>query len=207
MHISLWTFISGSFCNYTWDTYLCWPPTPSNTIVKQPCPPHSGLNVTSKCELNGKIAYVNLWTVQLLQQQLGNLHQFSSERTSERNKAIQIQIFNSTSLKPAYQCVILLCASFICLNKTIWRKKWKDFLIFLMLASTQKEADNTKKKHQILTYGDVCFDTKWALQSAFSTVPYILSVVYSLLKSNKNKESISLLASYIYIRWYECMQQ
>lgn len=73
-----------------------------------------------------------------------------------------------------------------------------------MLVRTQKEADNTEKKHQILTYGDVCF--KWALESAFSIVPYILSVVYSLLKSNKNKESISLLASYIYIR-YVCMQQ
>lgn len=39
------------YCNYTWDSYLCWPPTQANTIIRQPCPPINGIDVTSKYDI------------------------------------------------------------------------------------------------------------------------------------------------------------
>ncbi|KAE9418841.1 hypothetical protein Angca_004406 [Angiostrongylus cantonensis] len=46
------------WCNATYDTVLCWPPTPANTSVVLPCPPLKGLdptrNITKKCHWSGK---------------------------------------------------------------------------------------------------------------------------------------------------------
>jgi len=32
----------GPYCNATWDKFKCWPATPANTTVIQPCPPIFG---------------------------------------------------------------------------------------------------------------------------------------------------------------------
>ena len=29
---------TGVYCNASWDGFRCWPPTPANTTVVQPCP-------------------------------------------------------------------------------------------------------------------------------------------------------------------------
>ncbi|KAJ1363792.1 Calcitonin receptor-like protein 1 [Parelaphostrongylus tenuis] len=46
------------WCNATYDTVLCWPPTPANTSIVLPCPPLKGLdptrNITKKCHWSGK---------------------------------------------------------------------------------------------------------------------------------------------------------
>ncbi|EYC09314.1 hypothetical protein Y032_0061g3275 [Ancylostoma ceylanicum] len=34
------------WCNATYDTVLCWPPTPANTSIVLPCPPLKGLDPT-----------------------------------------------------------------------------------------------------------------------------------------------------------------
>ncbi|XGW13916.1 hypothetical protein V3C99_000306 [Haemonchus contortus] len=45
------------WCNATYDTVLCWPPTPANTSIVLPCPPLKGLdptrNITKKCHWTG----------------------------------------------------------------------------------------------------------------------------------------------------------
>ncbi|CAJ0581104.1 unnamed protein product, partial [Mesorhabditis spiculigera] len=50
-HLGLW-------CNATWDTVLCWPPTPANTSVTLQCPPLKGLdakkNITKECHHSGR---------------------------------------------------------------------------------------------------------------------------------------------------------
>ncbi|CAJ0942019.1 unnamed protein product, partial [Mesorhabditis belari] len=48
----------GLWCNATWDTVLCWPPTPANTSVTLPCPPLKGLdpnkNITKACHWSSR---------------------------------------------------------------------------------------------------------------------------------------------------------
>ncbi|XP_031635133.1 PDF receptor isoform X2 [Contarinia nasturtii] len=39
--------ISGLYCNFTFDGFLCWPPTLANATVQQQCPQCNGLDVTS----------------------------------------------------------------------------------------------------------------------------------------------------------------
>jgi len=36
-YISL-TFWTGLYCNWTWDTLLCWPPTPAGVLARMNCP-------------------------------------------------------------------------------------------------------------------------------------------------------------------------
>uniref|UniRef100_A0A0K0DA02 Calcitonin receptor-like protein 1 n=1 Tax=Angiostrongylus cantonensis TaxID=6313 RepID=A0A0K0DA02_ANGCA len=59
------------WCNATYDTVLCWPPTPANTSVVLPCPPLKGLdptrNIVKSCDRYGRWAgksegvYENPW--------------------------------------------------------------------------------------------------------------------------------------------------
>ncbi|KJH41355.1 hormone receptor domain protein [Dictyocaulus viviparus] len=59
------------WCNATYDTVLCWPPTPANTSVVLPCPPLKGLDPTRQivksCDRYGRWAgktegvYENPW--------------------------------------------------------------------------------------------------------------------------------------------------
>lgn len=36
------------YCNWTWDTILCWPPTEAGKTVTQKCPHGHGIDSTSK---------------------------------------------------------------------------------------------------------------------------------------------------------------
>ncbi|XGW13915.1 hypothetical protein V3C99_000306 [Haemonchus contortus] len=59
------------WCNATYDTVLCWPPTPANTSIVLPCPPLKGLDptrhVVKSCDRFGRWAgktegvYENPW--------------------------------------------------------------------------------------------------------------------------------------------------
>ncbi|KAK5973484.1 Pigment dispersing factor receptor c [Trichostrongylus colubriformis] len=59
------------WCNATYDTVLCWPPTPANTSIVLPCPPLKGLDptrhVVKSCDRYGRWAgksegvYENPW--------------------------------------------------------------------------------------------------------------------------------------------------
>ncbi|GAB0093914.1 GPCR, family 2, extracellular hormone receptor domain [Sergentomyia squamirostris] len=42
--------VTPSYCNWTWDSVLCWPPTPSGTIIRQRCPYRHGLDPTKYAE-------------------------------------------------------------------------------------------------------------------------------------------------------------
>uniref|UniRef100_A0A1A9W8S2 G-protein coupled receptors family 2 profile 2 domain-containing protein n=1 Tax=Glossina brevipalpis TaxID=37001 RepID=A0A1A9W8S2_9MUSC len=49
----------GAFCNWAWDRFLCWPPTPAGVLARMHCP--SGWHgidtrkfANRKCELNGQ---------------------------------------------------------------------------------------------------------------------------------------------------------
>lgn len=56
--------ISGPFCNATWDTITCWPPTPPGFIVRQLCPPIFGAidaYVYKSCQSDGQWATPELW--------------------------------------------------------------------------------------------------------------------------------------------------
>ncbi|XP_069965643.1 PDF receptor isoform X1 [Bactrocera oleae] len=49
---------NGVFCNWTWDLFLCWPPTPAGVLARMHCPPVGhGIDTTKfanrKCELDG----------------------------------------------------------------------------------------------------------------------------------------------------------
>ncbi|KAH8420366.1 hypothetical protein KR009_009648 [Drosophila setifemur] len=49
----------GNYCNWTWDTLLCWPPTPAGAVVRMNCPPgFHGVDTRKmanrRCELDGK---------------------------------------------------------------------------------------------------------------------------------------------------------
>ncbi|XP_053952195.1 PDF receptor isoform X2 [Anastrepha ludens] len=49
---------NGIFCNWTWDLFLCWPPTPAGVLARMHCPPVGhGIDTTKfanrKCELDG----------------------------------------------------------------------------------------------------------------------------------------------------------
>ncbi|MBL0690281.1 MAG: hypothetical protein JJV96_00910 [Alphaproteobacteria bacterium] len=41
-------YISGVYCNATFDSILCWPVIPANSTTKLPCPPLRGLDTSSK---------------------------------------------------------------------------------------------------------------------------------------------------------------
>lgn len=41
------------FCNATWDTVLCWPPTLRGSDTKMECPGQSGIYVTKYCGIDG----------------------------------------------------------------------------------------------------------------------------------------------------------
>ena len=57
--------ISGLYCNATWDTITCWPPTRAGHVAVQPCPPIFGADfdksVYKKCGADGKWAIVEFW--------------------------------------------------------------------------------------------------------------------------------------------------
>lgn len=40
--------VSDVFCNWTWDSVLCWPPTRAATTASQKCPKDRGIDPTSK---------------------------------------------------------------------------------------------------------------------------------------------------------------
>ncbi|XP_055701921.1 PDF receptor [Phlebotomus papatasi] len=42
--------VTASYCNWTWDSVLCWPPTPAGTIIRQRCPFRHGLDPTRYAE-------------------------------------------------------------------------------------------------------------------------------------------------------------
>ncbi|XP_067635606.1 PDF receptor isoform X2 [Eurosta solidaginis] len=49
---------NGIFCNWTWDQFLCWPPTPAGVLARMHCPPVGhGIDTSKfanrKCELDG----------------------------------------------------------------------------------------------------------------------------------------------------------
>ncbi|XP_058061895.1 PDF receptor [Anopheles bellator] len=38
------------YCNWTWDSILCWPPTPANLTIRQRCPPAHGIDTSKFAE-------------------------------------------------------------------------------------------------------------------------------------------------------------
>uniref|UniRef100_A0A1B0CAE2 G-protein coupled receptors family 2 profile 1 domain-containing protein n=2 Tax=Lutzomyia longipalpis TaxID=7200 RepID=A0A1B0CAE2_LUTLO len=42
--------LTASYCNWTWDSVLCWPPTPAGAIIRQRCPFRHGLDPTRYAE-------------------------------------------------------------------------------------------------------------------------------------------------------------
>ncbi|XP_058455071.1 PDF receptor isoform X2 [Malaya genurostris] len=46
------------YCNWTWDTILCWPPTPASSIIRQRCPPAHGIDTSKfaerRCSADGR---------------------------------------------------------------------------------------------------------------------------------------------------------
>lgn len=39
----------GIYCNWTWDTLLCWPPTPAGVLARMNCPGgYHGVDTRSK---------------------------------------------------------------------------------------------------------------------------------------------------------------
>ncbi|XP_059607496.1 PDF receptor [Phlebotomus argentipes] len=50
--------VTASYCNWTWDSVLCWPPTPAGTIVRQKCPLRHGLDPSRyaerRCSVRGE---------------------------------------------------------------------------------------------------------------------------------------------------------
>lgn len=136
-------FISGSYCNSTWDTFLCWPPTPANTIVKQPCPSANGLDVSSKYKTDCQFYSCKQYTLKFA----------SIFSTTNQTKHVNWKSFNSsTILKLAYQCAILLCESLLInLMKTMWKMKEKKTVKLCInswrggeQAYMRKEADYSK---------------------------------------------------------------
>lgn len=44
-------FVVGAFCNWTWDGFLCWPPTPGGVLAHLHCPAGwHGVDTQSKNE-------------------------------------------------------------------------------------------------------------------------------------------------------------
>ncbi|CAL1288688.1 unnamed protein product [Larinioides sclopetarius] len=39
--------VSGNYCNPVWDGFLCWPATPSLSLVHLPCPAEKGVDITT----------------------------------------------------------------------------------------------------------------------------------------------------------------
>ncbi|XP_055606877.1 PDF receptor isoform X2 [Uranotaenia lowii] len=46
------------YCNWTWDTVLCWPPIPAGSAIRQRCPPMHGVDTTKfverRCSTEGR---------------------------------------------------------------------------------------------------------------------------------------------------------
>ncbi|XP_055643083.1 PDF receptor isoform X2 [Toxorhynchites rutilus septentrionalis] len=46
------------YCNWTWDTILCWPPTPAGSVIKQRCPSAHGIDTSKfaerRCSAEGR---------------------------------------------------------------------------------------------------------------------------------------------------------
>ncbi|XP_038122110.1 PDF receptor isoform X2 [Culex quinquefasciatus] len=38
------------YCNWTWDTILCWPPAPAGSVIRQRCPPGHGIDTSKYAE-------------------------------------------------------------------------------------------------------------------------------------------------------------
>jgi hypothetical protein len=45
------------YCNWTFDSFLCWPPTKAGELALQKCPPTKGLDPTSKFIKTKKIKH------------------------------------------------------------------------------------------------------------------------------------------------------
>uniref|UniRef100_A0A8D8ISA7 PDF receptor n=2 Tax=Culex pipiens TaxID=7175 RepID=A0A8D8ISA7_CULPI len=46
------------YCNWTWDTILCWPPAPAGSVIRQRCPPGHGIDTSKfaerRCSAEGR---------------------------------------------------------------------------------------------------------------------------------------------------------